>query len=456
MIVSIRVAKFGGTSLKDAHRIQQAAKVVQDTESNLVVVSAMSGVTNSLHSLANRAISDSLESCIREMENIGQRHILIASDLHCDFNQEEQIKELVDEAKILITGMNLLGEVSLRSKDRLLSIGERLSSILILAALLKNGTDAIKVEACKVIKTDTAFGRAEPHLDEIKACAEKYMIPSLASGKVVVTQGFIGATTEGTPTTLGRGGSDYSAALLAEALGAEQLGIWTDVPGILRTDPRVIAESQVVPEITFDEAAELATFGAKVLHPATLCPAIRCNIPVFVGSTMQPERGGTWIRSEVEEYPVIRGIAVRREQILLTAKSFKMFHAHGFLANFFSVLANHRISVDLVTTSEVSVAITINNPASLTGDVIHELNQIAQIEIEEDLALVALVGNKMTSTPGIAEKVLSIIRDYNIRFMCHGASDRNFCFLVYEKELQKIVKQLNEQFLEISQKIGAK
>lgn len=437
---NVRVAKFGGTSLMDVERIQQAACVVQDTQANLVVVSAMSGVTNALHSLSCRAGSGLLESCIEEIESIGQRHILVADTLDCSLCE---IQELINEAKFSIIGINLLGEVSPRSRDHLLSIGERLSSILVLAALIKNGSDAIKVDAFEVMMTDAAFGQAEPILDEVREGAKRHMSPSLTVGRVVVTQGFVGATKDGTPTTLGRGGSDYSAALLAEALNAEYLSIWTDVPGILRTDPRIIPESRVVPELTFDEAAELATFGAKVLHPATLHPAIRCNVPVFVASTMEPEKGGTWIRSEVADYPVIRGIAVRRRQVLLTARSFKMFHAHGFLANFFTILARHRISVDLVTTSEVSVAITIDNPDGLTDEIVDELRQIAQIEIERDLALVALVGNKLTSTPGIADRVFSIIREHNVRFMCHGASDRNFCFLVNENELNTIVEMLN-------------
>lgn len=451
VVDKIRVAKFGGTSLMNASCIQQATRIVKDTRASVVVVSAMGGVTNLLDSLSSEVVTDSLEYCLKKLCDIEERHILAAKLLHCTSSEKKEIQALIEESKMLITGMNLLGEVSLRSKDRLLSIGEKLSSILILASFIKEGIKAIKVDASEIIITNENFGQAEPILGKIKTCVKEYIEINLASGKVIVTQGFIGATLEGVPTTLGRGGSDYSAALLAEALHAELLSIWTDVPGVLRVDPRVVGKNQVVSELSFEEAAELATFGAKVLHPATLCPAIRCNIPVFVASTMQPEAGGTWIKPAVKSYPVIRGIAVRRKQLLLTARSVKMFHAHGFLGTFFTILANHCISVDLITTSEISVAITIDNPIKLTDHVVRELRQIAQIEIEYDLALVALVGNRLTSTPGIANQVFSIIKQFNIRLTCHGASDRNFCFLVNESELDEIVILLNKQLLEMAE-----
>ena len=274
-----------------------------------------------------------------------------------------------------------------------------------------------------------------------------------------MTQGFIGSDSHGQTTTLGRGGSDYSAALFAEALGAHELEIWTDVPGVLTMDPRVVPTARIIPEISFSEAAEMANFGAKVLHPATLWPAVRASIPVFVGSTFQPEKGGTRILpTRSGTAPLIRAIAVRNKQTLITVSSLRMLNTHGFLAKMFEILARHQMSVDLVTTSEVSVALTVDETSlGSAGKRVHEntamldeLRTIADVKIEEDLSLIAIIGNSLNQSAGVAAKVFQSISEFNIRLVCHGASEHNVCLLVSSKEANEVAKRLHHVCIEWS------
>jgi aspartate kinase len=266
--------------------------------------------------------------------------------------------------------------------------------------------------------------------------------------EVIVTQGFIGQNDDGYTTTLGRGGSDYSAALIAEALNAKNLAIWTDVVGIFTTDPRITDQARAIKEISFGEAAEMATFGAKILHPATLIPAMRQNIPVFVGSSKEPEKGGTRIQKKVESKPTYRSISLRKEQTLVTVKSPAMLHASGFLAKVFAVLAKHELSVDLITTSEISVAMTFDNPtgstqALLNSTVVEELEQLCEVSVENGLSLIAVVGNSIHKTNGVGTSIFDALSGINVRMICQGASEHNLCFLVNETQANETVEKLH-------------
>jgi aspartate kinase len=298
------------------------------------------------------------------------------------------------------------------------------------------------------MKTNSLYGKAVVNVEQLREQTKAVLETKLAS-KVIVTQGFIGQDALGKTTTLGRGGSDYSAALLAEALNAEKLAIWTDVVGIFTTDPRITSHARPIDEISFGEAAEMATFGAKILHPATLIPAMRHNIPVFVGSSKEPDKGGTLIKQQVKSNPTYRSIALRREQTLVTVKSPAMLHASGFLAEVFAILAKHALSVDLITTSEISVALTFDNPtgstqAVITGAVVQELEQLCEVTVEHGLSLVAVIGNKLDSTSGIGRRIFKNIDDVNVRMICHGASSNNLCFLVDEVDANKVVEKLHD------------
>lgn len=297
------------------------------------------------------------------------------------------------------------------------------------------------------------YGRAEPQLKEIAQLAKEKLVP-LCEQYVVVTQGFIGSDAQGNTTTLGRGGSDYSAALIAEAVQASGLEIWTDVPGIYSTDPRIAPKAAPIPEISFSEASEMANFGAKILHPSTLLPAVRHGIPVFVGSSKEPEKGGTWIRKQVESAPLYRALALRCNQTMVTLRSAQMFHAYGFLAKVFEILAKHKISVDLITTSEISVSLTLDKTDTSGGApelpeaVRAELEELCTVEVEYNLCLIALIGNKMKESRGYAKQVFSVLEDYNLRMICYGASAHNLCFLLHESVSKQAVQKLHKELFE--------
>jgi aspartate kinase len=339
--------------------------------------------------------------------------------------------------------------------DEMLSFGERLSSVLFAEAMEQCGKKSIVVDARQCLRTDSRFGKAEPDVAATAELSRRIFLPLFGQGYTAVTQGFIGSAPDGRTTTLGRGGSDYSAALFAEALAADACEIWTDVSGILTMDPRIVPEARRLPEITFAEAAEMANFGAKVLHPATIIPALRGNIKVFVGNTFAPEEGGTWIHPELPEKPTYRAVALRKKQTLLTVSSARMLNAQGFLARLFTILANNGVTVDLVTTSEATVTLTIDNASSGSSGhsvlenskMLEELRSIGEIKIEEDLSLVALIGNRLTSSAGVATRVFKAVADCNVRLICHGASAGNLCLLVAGGEAAKAAALLHGEFL---------
>lgn len=337
--------------------------------------------------------------------------------------------------------------------DRLIACGEMMSSCLFTELLTQRGARAEWQDVRQLLRTDSRFGKASVDLAATREQCQQRLGPLLGDA-IVVTQGFIGADEHGRTTTLGRGGSDYSAALLGEAMEVGTIEIWTDVPGIYTTDPRLVSSARPIPEISFAEAAEMATFGAKVLHPSTLQPAVRQDIPVFVGSSREPEAGGTWIRASTASNPLFRAVALRRNQVLVTLHSPGMFHAYGFLAEVFGILARHRISVDLITTSEVSVSLTLdhtgsqsNGEATLSDKVLAELGELCKVKVESGLALIALIGNRMSEVNGVGGKVFASLEDHNIRMICYGASTHNLCFLVREEEADAVVNRLHQELI---------
>jgi aspartate kinase len=343
--------------------------------------------------------------------------------------------------------------------DSLLAFGEHLSTQLFAWVLREKNLDVQLEWAGNFICTDSRFGSAAVDLEATYAKVQHFLTANegfgsdLKPGNVLLTQGFIGADVQGRTTTLGRGGSDYSAALFAEALEAECLEIWTDVAGVYTTDPRVVSTAHAIDEISFDEAAELSIFGGKVLHPAMVKPVRRANIPVRVASSMEPELPGTNIVTNPLNRPVVRTLSVRKEQTLMTLHSLEMLHQPGFLAKVFSILSEHSISVDLVTTSEVSVSLTLDtahkasNKVELSEAVLRALNDFCDVEVEYNLALVAVIGNALNQTLGISGQLFSTLKDYNIRLISHGASANNVCFLVDESDAEAVVQTLHQSFI---------
>ena len=439
------VAKFGGTSVADFPAMSRCADIVlADPNIRLVAVSASSGVTNLLVDITKQT---EVQARYASFEGIERITLAVLNALQQPEAVAAQINTLLADLRNLIeTG----GAVySGAHKDLIQSFGERLSSVLFTQVLVERGAAAQCFDVRRVLRTDSRFGKGEPQIHLIAELAQTHLQP-LLSEQIVVTQGFIGADATGQTTTLGRGGSDYSAALLGEALNAQIVQIWTDVVGIFTTDPRLTSDARCINEISFDEAAEMATFGAKVLHPATLIPAMRRNIKVFVGSSREPEAGGTWIAKTVEHKPAYRAIALRKSQTLITVKSPEMLHAAGFLARVFDILSRHQISVDLVTTSEISVALTLDESAgsafsTSTEPAIAELKSFCEVTVEQGLSLVAVIGNHLHSTKGVTGELFSALEQINMRLICHGASRHNLCFLVQDASAAAVVKELHQK-----------
>lgn len=419
--------------------------VVQDPDKRLIVVSATSGTTNLLTNLCESLPASEKRAIV---DQIDDKHQEICSELKEPERTQPKVDEIINELR-KFCDLDIVGP---QHADEILTCGERLSSILFAAFLDEMEPGTQWFDARDVITTDGSHGNAEPDIEAIEKKATEKLAPRIASHKVV-TQGFIGASAESVTTTLGRGGSDYSAALFAEALNADVLEIWTDVTAIYTTDPRIEPDAEPLTELSFDEAAELSVFGAKVLHPATLKPAIRKSIKVYVGSSFNPDKPGTWIVKNAKNQPVIRAISLRRNQTLLTVHSLDMLHRYGFLAKLFEVLSKYKISVDLVTTSEVSVSMTLDTDVQsadrhkISGKVLKELETFCDVEIEEDLALIALVGNNLHATAGLSGPVFGALEDVNIRLICHGASSHNLCFLVDSEHAEHTIRKIHKTFI---------
>ncbi|QLP20998.1 lysine-sensitive aspartokinase 3 [Enterobacter roggenkampii] len=449
-MTSFVVAKFGGTSVADYDAMNRSADVVlADPNTRLVVLSASAGVTNLLVSL-----SEGLEATERFVKLDALRKIQfdILERLQNPNVIREEVERLLENITTLAEAASLATSTALT--DELVSHGELMSTLLFVEIMRERNVQAQWFDVRKIMRTSDRFGRAEPDVEALAELTNQQLAPRLADG-IVITQGFIGSEAKGRTTTLGRGGSDYTAALLGEALHATRVDIWTDVPGIYTTDPRVVSAAKRIDVIAFEEAAEMATFGAKVLHPATLLPAVRSDIPVFVGSSKDPKAGGTLVCKKTENPPLFRALALRRRQTLVTLHSHNMLHSRGFLAEVFGILARHNISVDLITTSEVSIALTLDTTGStstgdtlLTQSLLIELSELCRVEVEEDLALVAIIGNKLSRACSVGKEVFGVLDPFNIRMICYGASSYNLCFLVPADQAEQVVQKLHQNLFE--------
>lgn len=433
----------------DSSCMRRSAEVVINQNSSIVIVSATSGTTNQLIALGNCALRSDWSEVQFLIDQLIKKHQSIATDLKLSDEAMKGACELYEQMSSLSKGIFYLKDCSPKALDALMSIGERLSSILFTKAvqneLQKKGSsqNVQNLDARDFIITDESYGKAIPNIQLIFEKMKKLNLDNT----IYVTQGFIGSSESGFTTTLGRGGSDYSAALIAEAVSAEILEIWTDVPGIATTDPRICKDARPIEEISIKEASELATFGAKILHPATLMPAMRKDIPVFVGSSFSPRDGGTWVKREVTQRPLVRALAVKNKQVLVTLTTPLMLNAHGFLYKIFKVFNDHKISVDSITTSEISVAVTLDDYVMEDKTLVKDLSEISEVSVEKDLTLVSLIGNGINHTPGLAKEIFNSIPDINVRMICLGASKHNFCLLVSSEKGNEVVKRLHQKFI---------
>ena len=447
----LSIAKFGGTSVANYASMLACAKIiVANPNTRVVILSASAGITNLLVALANGVDNIQRSKLMDEVRQI-QENIL--KELKDDSYIRPEIERMLNQIDSLAEAASLATSTALT--DELISYGELMSTRLFVEVLRELNTQSTWLDIRSVITTNSHFGKASPNDEITQKNSNNILKPLIDRGELVITQGFIGRDQKGKTTTLGRGGSDYSAALIAEVLNAKEVLIWTDVAGIYTTDPRIVPHAKRIDTMSFAEAAEMATFGAKVLHPATLLPAVRSNIPVYVGSSKAPENGGTWVTRDPKPRPTFRAIAVRRDQTLLTLSNLNMLHAQGFLAKVFSILAQHKISVDSVTTSEVSIALTLDKTGSsssgtdlLSNELLSELSEICTVKIDTGLALVAIIGNDLHMTTGVAKRIFAALESYSVRMISYGASTNNICTLIQGSQADDVVQALHKELFE--------
>lgn len=447
------VMKFGGTSVGSAERFLGVAEIVRNSKAKngapLVVLSAMSGVTNQLIEGATIAKERDLDGALEIISDLRERH----RDVICTLFQDsatvdkltEELEAYFEKLDILYRGVSYLGELTKRSMDAISGIGELCSSKIFTNLLIKQKTDARWRDAREFVITDNVFGRATPLLEMTSAKAQGAIMPEIAAGKVVVTQGFIGSTSTGITTTLGRGGSDYSASILGVATDADEIQIWTDVDGMLSADPRVVPEATVIKCVSFQEASELAYFGAKVLHPLTIKPAVEKSILVRILNSMHPDREGTVITEEGSDDAPICAIASKKNITALFISSLNMLMAHGYLARVFTIFDRFRTSIDLISTSEVSISVTIDNTENL-DEIVESLEELSDVRVVEDAAIVSVVGKQFRKKSGIAGEVFDTLKDINILMISGGASDINLSFVVSNDDADAAVRKLHRTF----------
>ncbi len=444
------VMKFGGSSVESAAAIERVAGIVKARADRhpVVVVSAMGKTTNKLLAISQSAIKGKREEYIRQLHDLRDFHSREARQV-VPLSRRAELERTLDdhfqEMTELIKGIAVLGELTPRSIDAISSYGERLSSYVVSLAFEHYGIPSIHLDSRRVIVTDHRHTQAGPLFPETyRRLAET--VPGLARERVVVMGGFIGSTEDGVTSTLGRGGSDFTASIVGAGIRAEEIQIWTDVDGMLTADPTILPGGHRVKIISFAEAAELAYFGAKVLHPSTLIPAIERNIPVLILNSRRPEVPGTRIVSDaVHCGNVVKSIACKRKITLVNIHSTRMLMAHGFLHRIFEIFDRHETAVDMVATSEVSVSLTIDNTAQ-TQSICRELSDFSEVEMEPDQAIVCLVGENIRYTPGVAARVFSALRDLNIRMISQGASLLNLSIVMADKDLRPAVEALHGEF----------
>lgn len=453
----MNVLKFGGTSVGDGERIGRVADLVSErrAETLLVVVSALGGVTDLLLELSRAARGGDRTIAELALVRLGDRHRTALEALELSEDEAGECRDEINREVLrlgdLSTGVSLLGELTPRTSDSIAATGEILSSALLAAALRKRGVELLRIDPRELVATDATFCAAAPLESEIARRVSARVVPQLRSRRTVVTGGFLGSAPDGSTTTLGRGGSDFSAALLGAALhdaglAVDAIEIWTDVDGILTADPRLVPGARLVEEVGYAEAAELAFFGAKVLHPATIRPAVTRGIPVVVKNTFRPSSRGTVVRADAPGSGV-RALATRSGVAALFVGNPRMLLAHGYASRVFSVFEKHRVPVDVIATSEVSISITVDEKSPI-DELVRDLSEFTDVSVLRDLAVVSVVGKALRTTPRIAARVFAALDDVNVVLISQGASDTNLTFVVEAGDAVEAVRRLHREFFE--------
>jgi aspartate kinase len=444
------VQKFGGTSVEDGAAIERLAGIVQRAlgEGPVVVVSAMGKTTDRLVAALARATAGDEGGALEQLAGVSRDTLAAVDEIF-----GAAAPAVAAELAPLFAGLGrmaaavaVLSSVPADARDHFLAQGELVSSLVVARALAARGVPAVRVDARDVLVTDAHFGRAQPDFRATEAAARERLAGPVSRRQVPVIGGFVGATAGGQTTVLGRGGSDYSAAIFGACLGASRVEIWTDVDGMMTADPRIVPEARVLDRLSAEEASELAYFGARVLHPLTLAPAIEKGIPVRVLNARRPERPGTEILSGApgggED---VRSIACKRGIVTVEVSTSRMLMAPGFLRALFDVFARFDTAVDMISTSEVSVSVTLDD-SSRVAEIRRELEQMARVDVVPGRAIVCLVGENLKFTSGIAARIFRAVEDVNVLMISQGASRRNVSFVVAEEDVERAVRHLHREF----------
>jgi aspartate kinase len=451
------VMKFGGTSVADADAIGRVVGIVKAARCSsglppVVIVSAMSGVTDRLLELTEGAERRRDAHVLNGVADLSRRHFEALERLLPPEAASEALTEIgayLDDLRALLKATGILRAASPSAHDAIVCTGELMNSRILAAALEHAGVATSWVDARRAIVTDGAHMGAAPLAEETRQAVAREIVPRIAEGRVPVLGGFVGATAQGVTTTLGRGGSDYSAAIVGAALDAREIQIWTDVDGMLTADPRVVAGPRVVPRLSFGEASELAYFGAKVLHPSTILPAVAKDIPVRILNSRRAEGTGTLISAEPspEADRPLAAVACKRHVTMVEITSTRMLMAHGFLRRVFEVFERHRTSVDVVTTSEVSVSVTVDDDVRLAA-IVEALSEFAEVTVEGGLAILCAVGDNLRTDPRIAARVIGALEGFPVRMVSQAASRRNVTIVLRDADLATGMAALHREFFE--------
>jgi aspartate kinase len=421
-----------------------------DWRGPVVVVSALGGATDKFLSVAQDGGQGNIDQALVTLRGLRARHLEVAGLVGSGGDRgdvEAIINREFDELERLVGALGVLREVTPRWLDTIAATGEILSSCIVTAALNAHGLAAGWVDARRAIVTGTEHTAAPPLMRETAAALTTVMEPILTDRRIPVVGGFVGATRDGVTTTLGRGGSDYSAAIVGACLGASEIQIWTDVDGMLTADPRIVSDVQVVPHLSFGEASELAYFGAKVLHPATIQPAVGQNIPVRILNSRRPQdsRGTLITRDRPPSDRLLTAVASKKAVTVVDITSTRMLMAHGFLAKIFETFERHRTSVDVVTTSEVSVSVTVDDPRRL-ADISKDLEEVADVTREDRMAILCAVGEGLQRDPTFVSHLLEALGGVPIRMVSQAAARRNITLVIREADLETALARVHQRF----------
>ena len=449
--------KFGGTSVANSDAVTRVISTVRGRldEKPVVVVSALSKVTDLLYKISDEAARRNRSGAMELLGQLRSRHLDLAGELMPDDpvqcgTAKEKVNEICDALTSFVDAVCAVGELSPRSKAIIISNGEYLSSNVICCAMNASGIRTNYIDARRMIVTDDNYLKGDPDMDAISSRAPGVVLGAYEYADAVITQGFVSATAEGEPTVLGRGGSDYSASLIGMAIDATRIEIWTDVDGVRTADPRRVENTKCLDKISFEEAAEMAHFGAKVLHPLTIEPAVRKNIPIYVLNSMNPEGKGTAILQSSFIEDGVKSVSCKENILVINIFSTKMINTSGFLKKVFAIFSEFKVSVDLISTSEANISVTVDATQDITG-VVSALSEFADVYVDSDKSQVSVIGKNIVNLKGLLEQTFAPLRDCKIYMISQGASYVNISFVVDRGTLTDVVRQIHKYLFEVRQ-----